>query len=109
MPSSAAAYIAEFTDKIHEAGGNFREDPAIRLAELDDFASLRGTAMFESGHRLYLVVVVDTSAPVPTLLKYSFHFVDPEGGIIFRYDNAPTTVRSPRIPPITCTRDSAAQ
>ncbi|MGH8246837.1 MAG: toxin-antitoxin system TumE family protein [Gammaproteobacteria bacterium] len=50
---------------------------------------LEAVAAFAAGHRLAVMVLVDTRGQQPLWLKYRFQFMDSGNASIFRYDMAP--------------------
>jgi len=50
---------------------------------------IRGAIVFLDGSRLYFLEYVLVAQNRAVRLKYRYHYEDPEGKPIFRYDNAP--------------------
>lgn len=50
---------------------------------------IRGSMTFIDGSRLSFLEYVRISAGNPVKLRYRYHYEDPEGKLVFRYDNAP--------------------
>jgi hypothetical protein len=85
----AADYLNEVANKLGELGGSFVEGPDIDVDRSESRGILSALIEFPDKSRLEVAVVSPGSGSYADWLGYSFHFMDAENALIFRYDSAP--------------------
>jgi hypothetical protein len=93
MPASIDDYFRNLLEHVSEAG-------VVRSSDLNfDKRStmlglVRGQIYFIDGSLLHIRELIDLRR-TPARVMYVYHFQDPDGGLIFRYDN---TAHHPELP-----------
>jgi hypothetical protein len=87
MASSAQEFIDRVIHLVLNSGAQVTLSPRTQILPGDRLGVLRGKAIYDSGHQLHFVTVVNTSSAPPTLRKYKFHLMEANGDEVFRYDN----------------------
>ncbi len=80
-------YIQSLLDIITE--NPYVETKSILVEDRPpDAAYINGELTFITGSKLYFKEFVVFKSDITVFLKYAYHYVDKEGALIFRYDNA---------------------
>ncbi len=93
MPASIDDYFRNLLERLSDSG-------VVRSSELNfDKRStmlglVRGQIYFVDGSILHIRELIDLHSD-PARVMYVYHFQDPTGGLIFRYDN---TAHHPELP-----------
>ena len=88
-----ATNFPEYVRDIQDAlDGTVAAGQAVLVSiQIDQRSSLRGfiagSLQFSDASELHFREFVDTSLPEPRLM-YAYHYQEPNGALIFRYDNA---------------------
>ena len=88
-----ARYIADYlkgvANKLGELGGSFVVGPDIDIDRGETRGILSALIEFSDESRLEVAIVSPASGSLADWLGYSFHFMDAQKTLIFRYDSAP--------------------
>ena len=86
--------IADYFSELHNAIADFTSAGFLTSAELltearsDEVGYIRGSLVFSDGSILHFREYVALKEGQIEKLSYAYHFQNPEGELIFRYDNA---------------------
>ncbi|BES82865.1 toxin-antitoxin system TumE family protein [Pyrodictium abyssi] len=83
----------DYASWFHDVISSFGEaivDYSISIEEVTPSEGLiRGVIVFLDGSRLRFLEYVSITGGNAARLKYRYHYEDPDGRLVFRYDNAP--------------------